>query len=84
MNDLLHGNNAWIGGYRSENNHQQWTWIDGYSPAWKYLSKDFFDNGEPNNANSNEYCLMMNGSNGKINDVPCIFAQKFVCQKSSL
>ena len=72
------GNELWIGLYRDPRNERRWLWVDG---STAYFT--FWDNGEPNNAGSNEDCVEFRSVWGwKWNDVPCGYRRPYICEIS--
>jgi hypothetical protein len=72
----------WAGG-SDATSEGQWTWEDGavlWDQGTSELYTDWFDT-EPNNASSNEHCLMVNGEFDYWNDNVCSYTFGFVCER---
>ncbi|XP_067106420.1 CD209 antigen-like protein C [Osmerus mordax] len=72
------GKRVWIGLTDGEI-EGTWTWVDGNKLINPSLN--FWDQGEPNNANSGEDCVEFDPSRMAWNDMPCAKKLHAVCEK---
>ncbi|XP_075896921.1 uncharacterized protein LOC142898061 [Nelusetta ayraudi] len=66
---------AWIGLTRAEDGHS-WVWVDGTTLE----NHEFWQDGEPNNADMEEDCVEISREASAWNDVPCSRSFSWVCE----
>ncbi|KAH9504480.1 hypothetical protein Btru_062892 [Bulinus truncatus] len=80
---LLRGRDtAWIGLYR-HNEHSPFMWVSEDMPLKPAFARQIFINGQPDNWGGRENCVVVDRLRGGLNDMPCHFPLRFICQFGS-